>query len=127
MKTHRFYKEQGIWYIDLPEFLEKGLGTKGNLMMVGGSDTFLDHLSGNTNEVTVTFSNTEFKDATYSLKRTRLGHDEEYLNRVGHAQVDGGAYYICNENNHELWLCPVTKYVFMADYPNQIYVTVKSN
>ena len=26
----RFYKENGIWYIDLPEFLEQGLGTKAN-------------------------------------------------------------------------------------------------
>ena len=39
---HRFYKENKIWYIDLPEFLEKGLGTKSNLMMVAGADTLLD-------------------------------------------------------------------------------------
>jgi hypothetical protein len=30
-----FVKEAGIWYSDLPEFLEAGLGTRANLMMVG--------------------------------------------------------------------------------------------
>ena len=45
----RFYKENGIWYIDLPEFIEQGLGTKANLMMVDGADTFLDFLSDNGN------------------------------------------------------------------------------
>jgi hypothetical protein len=40
-----FVKENGIWYADLPEFLEAGLGTKTNLMMVDGADTFLDLLA----------------------------------------------------------------------------------
>jgi hypothetical protein len=26
-----FVKEDGIWYADLPQFLEQGLGTKANL------------------------------------------------------------------------------------------------
>ncbi|SDA93252.1 hypothetical protein SAMN03080617_03691 [Algoriphagus alkaliphilus] len=54
--THRFYKENDKWYIDLPEFLEKGLGTQANLQMVGGSDEYLDAASQFTNEVTLTFS-----------------------------------------------------------------------
>jgi hypothetical protein len=41
-KTLSFYKEAGIWYADLPAFLEANLGTKANLMMVDGADTFLD-------------------------------------------------------------------------------------
>lgn len=41
-KTLGFYKENGLWYADLPEFLELGLGTKSNLLMVDGSDTFLE-------------------------------------------------------------------------------------
>ena len=36
--THKFYKENSIWYIDLPEFLEEGMGSKANLMMVDGAD-----------------------------------------------------------------------------------------
>ena len=41
-KTLSFYKEAGIWYADLPAFLEANLGTKANLMMVDGADIFLD-------------------------------------------------------------------------------------
>lgn len=122
MKTHRFYKEEGIWYIDLPEFLTLGLGTKANLMMVGGSDTYLDGLSNNTGEVTVSFSNVNFEGSTDTLDRTKLGYDDIYLDSVGHARVDGGAYYKSIIDGHELWLCPVTKYVFQADYPQRIYI-----
>jgi hypothetical protein len=122
MKTHRFYKEEGIWYIDLPEFLTLELGTRANLMMVGGSDTYLDGLSNNTNEVTVSFSDVDFEGSTDTLDRTKLGHDDMYLDSVGHARVDGGAYYQSTVDGHELWLCPVTKYVFQADYPKRIYL-----
>jgi hypothetical protein len=41
---------------------------------------------------------------------------------VGHAQVDGGAYYQSTVDGHELWLCPVTKYVFQANYPEYIFI-----
>jgi prepilin-type processing-associated H-X9-DG protein len=43
-QTLGFYKKNGLWYADLPEFLALGLGTKANLLMVDGSDTFLDLL-----------------------------------------------------------------------------------
>lgn len=46
-KTLSFYKEAEIWYVDLPSYLQEGLGTKANLMMVDGSDTFLDLISDN--------------------------------------------------------------------------------
>lgn len=52
-KTLLFNKENGTWYIDLPDFLEMGLGTKSDLMMVDGADTFLDKLSKNSNAVKV--------------------------------------------------------------------------
>jgi hypothetical protein len=35
-----FIKEEGIWYADLPEFLNAGLGTRANLMMVEGPTLF---------------------------------------------------------------------------------------
>jgi hypothetical protein len=35
-----FTKENdGLWYVDQPDFIELGLGTKGNLLMVAGADT----------------------------------------------------------------------------------------
>lgn len=123
--TKRFYKENGIWYIDLPEFLEAGFGTKANLMMVSGADTLLDKLSGNTNNVTVRFSDERFEGYQDKLYKIRKGFDAEYLKSVGHAEVDGGAYYYAENNKHELWLCPVTLYVFSDGfYPQEIYIQV---
>ena len=62
----RFYKENSIWYIDLPEFLEEGMGSKANLMMVDGADTLLDILSNNGSEVTLEFSQLPFVEKTKS-------------------------------------------------------------
>ena len=55
-KTLSFYKEAGIWYADLPAFLEANLGTKANLMMVDGADTFLDLVSNNQGKATLKLS-----------------------------------------------------------------------
>jgi hypothetical protein len=81
----RFYKENEIWYIDLPEFLERGLGSKANLMMVDGSDNLLDILSENSNEVTVEFSHIPFEGATYTLRAQQIGSNQSLLSKIGHA------------------------------------------
>jgi len=60
-KTLSFYKELGIWYADLPAFLKAGMGTKANLMMVDGSDTFLDYLSNNSGKATIKLSTHHFE------------------------------------------------------------------
>lgn len=52
-KTLSFSKENGIWFADLLAFLDAGLGTKANLMMVDGADTFLDYLSNNQKRATL--------------------------------------------------------------------------
>jgi hypothetical protein len=133
--THRFYKENEKWFIDLPEFLEKGLGTKDNLQMVGGSDKYLDLVSdvvdilygGDSNDVTLTFSDQPLGSLGYgeelidTFHRTKIDKDDDYLESVGHPAVDSGAYYEA-EDGFEIWLCPVTKYVFQGDYPETIYV-----
>jgi len=122
--THRFYKEAGTWYIDLPAYLEAGLGTKANLMMVAGADTFLEQLSNNGTEVTVHIEAAPYADQTYALKKIGMGKDQELLDAVGHAPVDTGAYYKADHNSHILWLCPVTEYVFGGAYPDHIYIHV---
>lgn len=128
--TKKFYKENGMWYIDLPEFLESGLGNKNNLLMVDGADTLLDILAGNKpnesadgTEVVVTFGNEAFKGNTYTLNKKIMGKNQSLLDLVGHAPVGYGAYYTVPElNDHQLWLCPVTEYVFGGGYPDTIYV-----
>ena len=120
-----FVKEEGIWYADLPEFLELELGSKGNLMMVDGADTFLDLLSNDGHHISLTLSREPFNGYSGRLKKIRRGLNAELLEEIGHAPVEYGAYYQAVEYNkkpfeHQLWLCPVTEYVF-GDYPNEIF------
>jgi hypothetical protein len=122
-----FIKEDGIWYADLPEFLEMGLGFKANLMMVDGADTFLDMLSQQGDRITLKLSTKSFKGYSGRLKKIKHGLNRELLEEIGHAPVEYGAYYQAVEYNHhhfqhQLWLCPVTEYVF-GEYPDEIYFT----
>jgi hypothetical protein len=123
--TKRFYKENEIWYIDLPEFLEAGLGTKANLMMVAGADLMLDALSNNSDDIVITFADEPSDNVEHTLTKQRIGLDKQLLALIGHAPVDYGAYYNWKENNNQsVWLCPVTEYVFQGGYPKNIYVSV---
>jgi hypothetical protein len=128
--TKKFYREDGRWYIDLPEFLEAGLGNKNNLLMVDGADTLLDKLAGNKpnksadgTEVNVTFGNEPFDNYTHTLNKKVMGKNQALLDYLGHAPVDYGAYYDVKElDGHQVWLCPVTEYVFDGEYPKTIYL-----
>ena len=126
MKRIRFVKEVGLWYADLPDFLEQGFGTKNNLLMVDGSDTFLDLLSNRGKEITLDISLEEFDGYQAKLNKIKLGKNQGLLDKVGHEPVEYGAYYEVSELNfkeffHRLWLCPVTEYVF-GSYPEEMYV-----
>ena len=130
-QTLSFIKEGGIWYADLPEFLELGLGSKGNLMMVDGADTFLDLLSDDGDRVKLKMSKQPFQGYSGRIKKVRRGLNAKLLEEIGHAPVDYGAYYQAVEYNHkpyehQLWLCPVTEYVF-GEYPNEIFFSTIKN
>lgn len=122
---HTFYKDESGWFIDLPEFIEQGLGTKANLAMVLGADTFLDKLSNNGNKITLELSeNSDLinnKDGV--LFFTDFSTPVEKLKEVGHP-IQTGAYYIDLESGHVIWLCPVTIYVFDGKYPTKIYYKI---
>ena len=123
--TKRFYKEDGLWYIDLPDFLEKGLGTRANLLMVDGSDALLDSLSNQRNEVTLCFSETAFNGFTHHAKRLQEGLNQDRLHLAGHAPVSYGMYYRMEQPvDHVFWLCPVTEYVFGGHYPDALYLSI---
>ncbi|MFM7710512.1 MAG: DUF6717 family protein [Ferruginibacter sp.] len=123
--TKRFYKEQGCWYIDLPDFLAAGLGTRANLLMIDGSDTLLDSLSNQRDEVTLRFSETIFDGFTHVAKRLQQGLNPDRLLTTGHAPVSYGMYYRMEQpHEHIFWLCPVTEYVFGGHYPDALYLTI---
>ena len=64
-RIHRFYKDQDGWFIDLPNWI----GTKGQLAMVEGADTFLDNISNNSNDVWVEMSTNKLEGKSYELTK----------------------------------------------------------
>jgi hypothetical protein len=135
--TKRFYKENGLWYIDLPEFIENGFGSKANLLMVDGSDKMLDILSRNTGECVVRFKDHSIYNPGEEPKYDAImdianqGMNKTILDEVGHAPIEYGRYYTTQafvddvHHNIRTWLCPVAEWVF-GHYPNRIYVEVLS-
>lgn len=123
-----FAKENGIWYADLPEFLEAGLGSKANLMMVDGADIFLDLLAQGNEYITLSISSKPFQGWQTKMHKIKIGLNSSLLQLIGHAPVDYGAFYKVNQMNgeaynHQLWLCPVTEYVF-GNYPQEIFTSI---
>lgn len=123
---HKFYKDNQGWFIDLPEFIELGLGTKANLAMVLGADTFLDRLSNNGSEVTLELSENKFDDFDGCFENIGFDEPTEELEAIGHP-IQTGGYYIEIKLLHQIWLCPVTIYVFGGKYPKLIYYKIIKN
>ena len=110
VKEFLFVKDKDKWYIDLPEYD----GSREDLRMVAGADTWLDMLSGNGD-----------------CARLRISTSDPLANRLDRifeVPLVGGAYYKARSyngvrSNHMMWLCPVTLYVF-GEYPSVIYYEV---
>jgi len=128
VKKVRFYKEEGIWYIDLPTYLELG-GHKSHLAMVAGADILLDIIDTDKDEVVylevgdyVGFLSSS-KDVEYD---SLLKLKEPIHSSMGCTYHLGliNKYYHSLINRHEtdyVWLCPTTLYVFNNKYPDIIY------
>jgi hypothetical protein len=101
-------------------------------MMVDGADTFLDYVSNCQNRATLKISTSQFEGSDAVLNKIGLGLNQELLDLIGHAKVNYGAYYKVDQFkgalfNHQLWLCPVTEYVFEGYYPQTIYIKLINN
>jgi hypothetical protein len=104
-----FYKDSTGWYIDFPEFITSGYGTKADLAMVSGADTMLDYLSKGNTRIKLSFSNYELSEAKIELKMV--------------TKNQWGATY---KTNHldipQVWLCNVTKLFFNGAHPHRIFI-----
>ena len=118
-----FYQEEdGRWYIDLPEYIESGVGTKSNLEMVAGADTFLSTLAQGETSITLKFTDEEFVNHDVELIRSsNHGYTSKLIDDV---ELDAGAWYTVKDNNHDLWLCPVVLYLFNNTYPENIFIQI---
>lgn len=136
-KDVSFTKEiDGLWYVDQPDYIELGFGSKGNLLMVAGADTLLDALLSQTENpiirdgdqtITITISLQE-EEGFECIEKESDGFDLETLRRYNHPVVESGANYILRSNGHKLWLCPTLLYVIKQNtYPNEIYFKLCNN
>jgi len=108
---HTFNKEEGGWFIDLPQYLEAG-GDKVDLQMVAGADTMLDLLSDYGSSITLDIS---LENCPHQLILV-LGED------MGLEGADYVATY--KSQDFPVWLCAVTLYVFGGEYPGVIYINI---
>lgn len=113
--------EEENWLIDLPEYIQFG-GSKEDLYMIAGADTFLDLISNGSKEVKMKISQKDFQSAK-QLHLIELG-------RIEGPECGTGAWYHLNQydglevdDNFKIWLCPVTKWIF-DNYPYTIYFSV---
>jgi hypothetical protein len=114
--THTFTKDAQGWYIS--SIPEPHPFSRGALAMVAGADTFLDILAQGEDKVTLNLSTEYQNEGWEKLERTTI-HD------LG---INGADYIIRNymniPYNHEMWLCPVTLWVFGGKYPKTIFFQV---
>ena len=105
IKEIRFFKQDGIWYADVPEHtLEEN-------EMVAGSDRFLDDISCNSNEVIMRIS-TEEPESDYVAHLKMIEHDSV-----------GASYKVISalEVPEKVWICNVTHTV-LGEHPENIYI-----
>ena len=110
MKQLSFSKEAGRWYINLKFWP----GPKSALQMVQGADCLLDKLSNYTNYVKLKVYETPQDDA---LKVSLITPNT--LTNGGNYKIDGPITY-----PKEMWLCNVTRYVYMGRMPKELYISV---
>ena len=113
MNKYGFYKNEVEWFVDMPEYLEKG-GSIGDLEMVEGADKMLDIMAEGKKEVILNISTEKFENSD------QLNLKEKF------SPLKGGGYYFMQEFegkeiNLTMWLCGVIEFVF-GEVPANIFV-----
>ena len=111
-RVYTFLKQNGRWYIDLPEYIQNG-GSKADLEMVAWADEMLDAMARGKKRVTIEMDREPFD-----------GADLLELTELCEAPL-GGGYYVMHTYkgrplNKKMWLCDVTLFVF-GDIPQRIF------
>lgn len=131
IKLLEFYKEQGQWFLDLPE----EIATQGECLMVGGTPELFELFTA-TQEikdwVRLEVSEEPTKNFDLVLYLMGTGVNEEDLKEWGHEIVGSGGFYeilFIGDNplfpvellGYQIWICPTTVKVF-GHYPQEIYI-----
>mgnify|MGYP003576768124 CR=1 FL=1 len=114
IRTYTFIKEEGIWYIDMPDYIHQG-GSKEHLQMREGANEVLRIIARGKSIVHLMIDPVPFE-----------GADRLQLDSLSPAPK-GGGYYImetCRGKRFDkrIWLCDITLFIF-GDMPPFLYVT----
>jgi hypothetical protein len=112
VQTHIFKKEEGIWYIHLPEYLEQGWSKK-ELEMAEGAEKLLNTIANGRDRVMLRLSDAPFE-----------GADNLELMEICDAPKGGAVYLLDTCHGKEIgsfiWICDIALFVF-GDMPENIY------
>ena len=113
-KRVEFFKQNGIWYADLPE------NTLEENEMLAGSDEFLEKVTGDCNRVALDLSTEPV--IPYLVKMKLETHDE-----IGGDYLLSGPLIEAEEQEGmsmpvTAWICNATHSVF-GEHPDEIYIT----
>lgn len=101
----RFYRKGGEWFIDLPEWE----GDPAQLVMVSGTDKWLDIIAEGDLEISIRISDENFP-GSYSMFQTKMS--------------GGGMHYHVPKNlissSTNIWLGEVARFIF-GYFPEKIY------
>ena len=137
VKILDFYKQQGQWYLDLPE----EVATQAECLMVGNTPEIFELLASkqeNKKQVKLIISYKPLASHDFHFTLKNIGVSSTQLEEWGHEQVDSGAYYrlldINSDYIHEsikhltsdvkqqpIWICPTTVKVF-GHYPEELFI-----
>ena len=117
MKTLRFIKKRGIWYVELSKYLQEGDNSEGLVPVVTeGFDTLLTIMADGLRTITLTASLEPFTGAD-ELELIQLNKEE------------GGGYYLMKTLYQQpfvlqIWLSKITQFLY-GYLPVKIYVKKK--
>lgn len=110
----KFIKETDGWFVDLPEWK----GSREDLQMVCGSDTFLEILCEGNWDVWISLDTTKTEewDCLEMIEVEDFGSGQWY-NLKSYRGI---------EFDLDMWLCDVTKFIF-GKFPEKIYFSYSGN
>jgi len=121
MRTNKFYKKEGSWFVDLKFWPF----SKYYLAMVCGADKLLDKLSEGKDEVLIQYSKNGFFDYDGILQRDYIIDDNYMFGAIYDLKYMDIDDYSCDGNKkNNIFLCPVTLFIFFI-YPKEIFFKVK--
>lgn len=103
-----FHREaSGRWYIVLPAWPF----SHDNLQMVAGADDLLSEIAGETNN-----------NVHITVRLLEGGPNPQIVLTKTGGQY-GANYKVAGAKTEDLWLCPVTLFVFKGKYPDKMYIS----